>query len=304
MSEQGPSVPPPLPPRRPAMQPLTPPQFDDDLGPLPYPPPRKSNTVLIVVVVVVCCFVGLSCLAGILLPSLGAARRQARKMQNSTQIRGIHQQHVVYSNGNNQFYPGRSTTGANKPAMQATSTMYGAAAPTGNDQSIALAILLNNDAFAPDYLISPIEDAAGNASGATGVGKIEIAPPRSSTFTINPRNCSYAFLRWADAPEQSPSRRDEWFTTMNGYYPVIADRSSSIASNLKTTSLHVSDRSGQSSEWEGSIAWNDNSTRYEGSGIVGKVQMGPSRGGGDDIFSGAAVDGLDAAANVWFSYDK
>ena len=50
-------------------------------------------------------------LIGILLPALGAARRTARQMQNSTQIRGIHTGIVLFAQGNNSYYPGMTTIG-------------------------------------------------------------------------------------------------------------------------------------------------------------------------------------------------
>jgi type II secretory pathway pseudopilin PulG len=252
-------------------------------------------------------------LIGILLPALGAARRQARKMQNSTQVRGIHQQLVVFANGNAQFFPGRTTTGANKPAITASATQYGAAAPAANTQNaISLAIMLNNEAFAPDYLISPLENSAlqqaPGMSTANNSASIEIAAPKSGSITIATPNSSYAFIEWYNAGLTSPSRRDEWFTTQNGLCPVVADRQKLIATNLVTTSVHVSTVTNTSANWEGHIAWNDNSTRYEGTGLIEgtALKVGTLQGDStmDDIFVDAMAGPLTPAANVKFAYNQ
>src|SRR5262245_4785484 len=50
-------------------------------------------------------------LIGILLPALGAARRTARCIQNSTPVRGIHQGHVLFSQGNNGYFAGLNPLG-------------------------------------------------------------------------------------------------------------------------------------------------------------------------------------------------
>lgn len=241
--------------------------------------------------------------------ALGGARGQARKMQNSTQIRGLHQQLVVFSNGNNQFFPGRSTIGANKPAMQASAFQYGAAAPTHTDQAIALAILFNNDAFAPDYLISPLEPAMKKAADTTtATNTVEEAAPKRGSITIKPNNCSYAAISWSDRNATSPSLRDEWYSTQNGLAPCIADRSKKIADNIEYTSVHATTTSDASADWKGQIAWNDNSTRSQDTGLIDgrQIKIGTLQGGGvpDDIFDGAAAGPLTATANVWFSYTK
>ena len=53
----------------------------------------------------------LALLIAILLPALGAARRTARRMQNSTQLRGIHQGLVTFANSNKDQFPGLSSNG-------------------------------------------------------------------------------------------------------------------------------------------------------------------------------------------------
>ena len=67
------------------------------------PRSRKSGFTLIELLVVISI---IALLIAILLPALGAARRTARRMQNSTQLRGIHQGLVTFANSNKNNFAG------------------------------------------------------------------------------------------------------------------------------------------------------------------------------------------------------
>lgn len=279
-------------------------------------PERRNRNTLLFQVSAALCF--LPILFIVVYTYRQPARREARRVKNALQMSQLHRELVFYSDNNNGFFPGRTSTGANmqgwlpSPRRGRWPDQYGATTPSGVDQSIALAVLLNGTLqgnVRPESLISPFEKASIGGSSTTPSGQIEIAPAPSTQFTISPRNCSYAFLRWADAPNPSATRRDEWSNSGNGNAPVIADRCSSIADNIRTTSVHVSTPSSSSPDWEGHITWNDNSTRFESSGLIDgdKLKIGNMRGTigtADDVFDGAAVGNLTEAANVWFSYNK
>lgn len=242
---------------------------------------------------------------------LGGARAKSMRLQSATKSRGIHQQMIVYAFGNNEFYPGRTAKGDNAPAIEASRVQYGAAAPTRDDQSIVLAILLNNDCFEADYLISPLELQAPQADGPTKSDKIETAPlTRTQSFTLSPTNCSFAMLSWtAIAKDGTPSRRDEWYSTQNSLTPIIADRSKKIADNVEYTSVLSESTSDKSSDWRGNITWNDNHTPFEETGVLAgdNIKIGKLQGEAkspDDIFLDAAAGPLTKEANVVFSYTK
>ena len=64
-------------------------------------PARRAFTLIELLVVISI----IALLIAILLPALGAARRSARQMANSTQLRGIHQGMVTFAQDNKGFFP-------------------------------------------------------------------------------------------------------------------------------------------------------------------------------------------------------
>jgi len=104
-------------------------------------------------------------LIAILLPALGAARRTAQRMQNSTQLRGIHQGLVSFSSSNKNLYPGLSSNGdilADGPATGSSGD--------GDAPQARMWILLDGDFFTPEYAISPSE--SGNITAYPGSGAV------------------------------------------------------------------------------------------------------------------------------------
>ena len=124
-------------------------------------------------------------LIGILLPALGAARRTARQMQNSTQIRGIHSGLVLFSQGNNTYYPGVNTTGG-----FTTTTV-----------EFRFQELLDDNYFTGEYIISPSETKTASTT-----------TPQAITTS----NYSYAVIEIRSA---SGNRANEWRDTSNSGSP-------------------------------------------------------------------------------------
>lgn len=190
-------------------------------------------------------------LIGILLPALGAARKTARQMQNSTQVRGIHSGLVLYAQGNNTYFPGISGSGV--VANQANST-----------PALRLRTLLVNNYFTGEYIISPSEV---QETWTTGV--------------VYVTNFSYALL---DIDGTTGTIEEEWRDTINTEAVILADRNTGTdgaAANVK--SIHVPNVG----EWRGSVGWNDNHVSWETThktGITTKYGIGTSNAN-DNLFS-------------------
>ncbi|MEM1353399.1 MAG: prepilin-type N-terminal cleavage/methylation domain-containing protein [Planctomycetota bacterium] len=217
-------------------------------------------------------------LIGILLPALGAARTTARKMQNSTQLRGIHQALVIFAQSNKNFYPGLDSDGTTMTVAEvnATGTYTGYnAGSNGRNSSGVFAIALNTDSFTPDYLLNPVE-INGQAVGGTDTDLDFDDNPAG-----DPINFSYANLFWQESgtgPQEGP-RVAEWKESYNTQAIVIGDRR--IGSGTTRSSLWTQEGEGR---WEGTITRNDNSTGYEQSDEGYTTQYGGNTVEEDSLF--------------------
>jgi prepilin-type N-terminal cleavage/methylation domain-containing protein len=199
-------------------------------------------------------------LIAILLPALGAARRTARRLQNSTQLRGIHQGLVTFANSNKDKFAGLDTKGQ---------TIRNGANSTGNSgkgETIQARywILLNGDYFTPEYAISPSETkTVTEYEEATGTGT---NPVLFDPMDI--KHYSYAMLQFAAGGTGVPSpyhitvattrRAAEWEQTLNSRSIVVSDRNVGADNAAGLQSVH----SGVG-EWIGSALWNDNHVGFE-----------------------------------------
>ncbi len=217
-------------------------------------------------------------LIGILLPALGAARRTARQMQNSTQVRGIQTGLVLFSQGNNTYYPGRSTTGQ-------LVTVAGYADPavgigSGCMVEARYQELLDDNYFTGAYAVSPAETKDPWTTG-----------------TISSANFSYALLKMKNAGTNSFQRPNEWRDTSNSEAVVISDRAKdndgTVAGNnlgatigegaFKIKSVHTNPTLG-TNEWRGSVGFNDNHVSFEATHNKLDTRYGSFRQIDDNLF--------------------
>lgn len=219
---------------------------------------RKRGFTLIELLVVISI---IALLIGILLPALGAARRTANQMKNSTQVRGIIQGCILYSQGNSDYYPGISVaTGTPTVATAANPAVSGQGAGTVIDRIQAL---INGNYFTPEYALNPV------ASGE--------------------QTTSYALLRISQSSGTAPTNRSsEWKNTTNSTAIVISDKSIANGSGYRSWWTSPSNNT---TDWRGSVCWNDNHVTFETSLTVANTKFtGGNTITSDDIFAGADTD--------------
>ncbi|MEM9110293.1 MAG: prepilin-type N-terminal cleavage/methylation domain-containing protein [Planctomycetota bacterium] len=252
---------------------------------------RRHGFTLIELLVVISI---IALLIAILLPALGAARTTARKLQNSTQLRGIHQGFVIFAQSNNGWFPGRDSDsgllgadGTPVPTLANGDDFEGAGA-TAKSFSVRLAIMLNDAQVTPDYLISPGDIATPAQAGVTTDEDGDGNPEGEVNTGTNP-NFSYAGLEQISnatiSQDEQIARRAEWRETFNTSAILIADR---IFSN---GSVWTKANAG----WQGTVVRNDNSTTFESDRIIENTRYGKKPTSlEDDIF---APNDLDADGN-------
>ncbi|MBX2851874.1 MAG: prepilin-type N-terminal cleavage/methylation domain-containing protein [Phycisphaeraceae bacterium] len=195
-------------------------------------------------------------LIAILLPALGAARRTARRMQNSTQLRGIHQGLVTFANSNKNIFPGYDSSG---DCLDNTDQTTGSSS-LGHGVEARYWILLNGDYFTPEYAISPseTENVTEYVEPATGTAPVEFSGSGGT------KHYSYALLMvrsdgaGTPANPQYAGRVAEWKQTLNSQAIVISDRNVGANETTALQSVHT-----EAEEWSGSVLWNDNHVGFE-----------------------------------------
>jgi len=210
---------------------------------------RKRAFTLIELLVVISI---IALLIGILLPALGAARRTARQMQNSTQVRGIHSGLVLFAQGNNTYYPGIASNGTTQ----------------NNLTSFKFQELLEDNYFTGEYIVSPSETKTEWASGL----------PTTDNY-------SYSFIATGEAGQ----RRNEWRETSNSEAVVVSDRAIGNGSGGAIKSVHTNPAV-NTNEWRGSVGFNDNHVQFESDQTIDSVKNGSSTITNDNLFGEQADD--------------
>lgn len=212
-------------------------------------------------------------LIGILLPALGAARQSARKMQNSTHLRGIHQSMFAYATGNKEYLPGLDDGGQVQRLLPGGS--FAAVAPVGGASVEGrFWLVLDGDYVSGDYVVSPAESREAwepKTSGATN-------EPSTLDATNTPKY-SYAMLRIADdavannataRPTGNGNRTDAWRSDLNSQTVLISDRAKQDGGSLYSLFTKKPEGAGDD-DWGGSILWGDNHVTFENTHQVDTV---------------------------------
>lgn len=208
--------------------------------------------------------------------ALGGDRNTARQMQNSTQLRGIHQGLFTYANSNKEHFPGLNSKGL---------TLENGPDTTGNsgDGTTAEArvwIMLDGNFFTPEYAIAPVDGRAVPYEFA-----FDEAQP------VTHENYSYALL---DIREDAGARRAEWTQSCNTQAIVATDRNTSDLNVQEPTSIWNREA------WQGSVLWNDNHVAFEESQVFetryanGELNIDQAGNPIDELFTLHTQDGAEA----------
>jgi len=190
-------------------------------------PHARGFTWVEALVVAAVAVIGLVILLAVL-PSLNRRHTGGHpRINNTTQLRGIHQSMVMYAQSNK--LPGPNNLGY-FPGLN----------PDGTHGQITVEqrfkLLLDANAFMPEYIISPAE--SNKTDWQSG--------------PLTTANYSYAMLQ---IPTQG-GRHDEWADTINSQAIVLSDR------NTGTTQQPASMWSAPGGPWKGAVVHNDNSTGF------------------------------------------
>lgn len=198
-------------------------------------------------------------LIAILLPALGAARRTARRMQNATQVRGIHQGMITFANSNRGYFPGMDSRG-NILADGVDTGLSG----DGDTPQARYWVLLDGNFFTPEYAISPSE--------------VQLITPYLGSGPVTADNYSYAMLDYDTTGQpsvpstgltsgQAPAyavdpataaRASEWRDTLNSQAVVMSDRNTGLDASTQIQSIHT-----DPGDWRGTVLWNDGAVGFE-----------------------------------------
>ena len=247
---------------------------------------RKSGFTLIELLVVISI---IALLIAILLPALGAARRTARRMQNSTQLRGIHQGLVTFANSNKNYFAGLDSSGEALTPTAAGTTGGAAGFLEGDTVEARYWILLDGDFFTPDYAISPSE-TEGHTAIDTDLNSSNVAAT----------DYSYALLEIdAGSGSGSADRIAEWTQSLNSQAIVVSDRTLDATNPY---SIHTeAETPATNNKWAGSVLWNDNHVAFENSGAEFETKYGSgslAASGDDNLFETTAPTGGAADSNA------
>ena len=215
---------------------------------------KRSKGFTLIELLVVISIIAL--LIGILLPALGAARRAARQMKSTTQVRGIVQGLVTYAGGNKERMPGTTSKGfiiedTNEEFNGQDSDWHGATVEG------RYFLMLDQNAFTGEYVISPSETKTNWTSNK-----------------INSDNYSFALLNihsdntvtgTTTRPDQT-GRAREWKQSINTQAVLIADRArvdGGTVTNSNYDDIYSIHTTEDDAKWAGSVGRGDGSAAFE-----------------------------------------
>ncbi len=191
----------------------------------------------------------------LLLPALGNAGEQDSHKQNTTQVRDIVWSLVIYASANKERMPGTNTKGF---ILQDDGTENSLTGQSGHGATVEARfwLLLDNNSFSGEYLISPAETKTVWTTG-------QVTSASYSYALLNIHSNGSALDSEKTRPDQS-GRAREWKTTINTQAVLVSDRARIPGGRIgddydKIYSIHTEE---DSKAWAGSVGRGDGSTSF------------------------------------------
>lgn len=207
-------------------------------------------------------------LIAILLPALSKARQSARQLQNMTQTRGIQQGIYILAQDRKGWYPGVNelVPGNSTQTWTAASQMPGNwnnSSPAGQFPEARWILMMDDDAFTPEYAISPAETNVNVTEWDINGTYSPFDNQYISSFAL-----SALFTSLPGADNVANGRTGEWRDTANSRAVAVSDRLS--AGTFGTPETHQSLWS--ENGWRGSITFNDNHVEFSDTSEIEDTQ--------------------------------
>jgi len=247
---------------------------------------RKAFTLIELLVVISI----IALLIAILLPALGAARKQAVIMQSTTQQRGLHQAFVIYGQDNAGWYPGlvKGTNGNAVDILPASinGDQTNAANQPGTWPSARFALTVVGNYVSPEYVISPAEPAPRDpwVYGKTGTD--------SYGTEFDWHNFSYALDEWfvVNSHDNSYKQKSGNVDDLGSDTPVLTDRLVTILGGFGDINSYVGIYTSKPGKFQMGIAWNDGHTTFVDTPVLDTVTYGKYTSRNDNIYIRDNVD--------------
>ena len=219
---------------------------------------KKAFTVIELLVVISI----MTMLMALLLPSLAAARDNAKRIENANNLRSLQAGLVLRGHDNNGWYPGYDSSGS----------MYEPDTDERFEELFKGSYTNGKAAISPSETITKTPWSSGNASSAN----FSYAMPSLWNLTVYFSWWNYTAL----------SRNDAWRDDSNSQTPVLSDRailnSASSSWGFYIKSIHTNPEVSYQ-DWQGNVAWNDNHVTWESDSQV-DTKIDGNRNNNDDLF--------------------